>query len=73
MCPVCGGTLSTRTDDDPEKLATRMIAYRDSTAPLMAYYEQRGLLRRIDGAQSPDAVFSQIEAATSAKAEEAPV
>ncbi len=66
VCPVCGGVLATRHDDDPEKLATRMIAYKESTAPLMAYYEQRGLLRRIDAAQTPDEVFAQIEVATNA-------
>ena len=65
VCPVCGGVLTTRHDDDPEKLATRMVAYEKSTAPLMRYYEQRGLLRRIDAAQAPDEVFSQIEAAMS--------
>ena len=64
VCPVCGGVLATRHDDDPAKLATRMIAYDKSTAPLMEYYEQRGLLRRIDAAQTPDDVFLQIEAAT---------
>ena len=68
VCPVCGGMLTTRHDDDPEKLATRMIAYNESTAPLMDYYEPRGLLHRIDAAQTPDEVFTQIEAATSAEA-----
>ncbi len=68
VCPVCGGVLATRHDDDPEKLVTRMIAYKESTAPLMDYYEQRGLLRRIDAAQTPDEVFSQIEIATHADA-----
>lgn len=68
VCPVCGGMLAVRhDDDDPTKLATRMIAYEKSTAPLMDYYEQRGLLRRIDAAQTPDEVFSQIETATQAE------
>ncbi len=66
VCPVCGGVLGTRHDDDPEKLATRMVAYDKSTAPLMDYYEQRGLLRQIDADQTPDEVFSQIEAAIQA-------
>ncbi len=46
-----------------------MSAYLESTAPLMEYYTQRGLLRRIDADQTPDEVFSQIEAATNADAE----
>ena len=73
VCPVCGGALTTRHDDDPEKLATRMIAYHESTAPLMDYYEKRGLLHRIDAAQTPDEVFAQIEVATDAAAEIAAV
>lgn len=73
VCPVCGGALAIRHDDDPGKLATRMIAYDKSTAPLMAYYERRGLLRRIDAAQTADEVFSQIENATSADARMAAV
>ncbi len=68
VCPVCGGKLNTRHDDDPEKLATRMIAYDKSTAPLMDYYEQRGLLHRIDAAQPAEQVFARIEAATRAEA-----
>ena len=69
VCPVCGGTLTTRHDDDPEKLATRMVAYHKSTAPLMEYYEQRGLLHRIDADQPADEVFAQIEAATGTESE----
>ena len=71
VCPVCGGTLATRHDDDPDKLATRMVAYHESTAPLMDYYEQRGLLRRIDAARTAEEVFSQIEAVTNAGTEAA--
>ena len=73
VCPVCGGVLTIRHDDDPEKLATRMVAYHQSTAPLMDYYERRGLLRRIDADQPPEDVFAQIEAAVRAEATTATV
>ena len=69
LCPVCGGTLTIRTDDDPDRLATRMKAYRASTTPLMDYYEHRGLLHRIDADRTPEEVFAQIERATHARVE----
>ena len=71
VCPVCGGALTTRTDDDPERLQTRMVAYYKSTAPLMEYYAQRRLLHRIEAAQTADEVFSQIEAAANTEPEAA--
>ena len=60
LCPVCGGTLATRHDDDPEKLVTRMIAYRQSTVPLIAYYERRHLLYRIDASLTAEEVYAQL-------------
>jgi adenylate kinase len=59
-CPRCGGVLARRDDDSPETLAARLIEYEEKTAPLIAYYEQRGLLRRIDSTHSPDLVFQSV-------------
>ena len=36
-----------RADDDPAAVKTRLKAYRDQTAPVLAFYEQRGLIRRV--------------------------
>ncbi len=38
-----------REDDSPEVLHKRLSAYRDQTAPLIAYYRQQGVLRSING------------------------
>jgi adenylate kinase len=38
-----------RDDDNPEVLRTRLKAYREQTAPLIAYYRQQGVLRTING------------------------
>lgn len=65
-CPVCGGELTVRSDDNSAMLANRMEQYREHTQPVMDYYEKRGLLRRIDASGTPDEVFARIEAATSA-------
>jgi adenylate kinase len=62
-CPVCGGALQCRHDDDPATLARRLEQYREHTEPLLDFYAQRRLLRRIDAGQPADSVFVQIEAA----------
>jgi adenylate kinase len=62
-CPVCGGALQCRHDDDPETLIRRLDQYREHTEPLLDFYEQRRLLRRIDARQPAEKVFEQIEAA----------
>ena len=69
-CPVCGGPLKKRHDDDPATLVQRMTQYEEHTRPLRAYYETRGLLHAIDAALPPESVFEQIcEAADMRRAE----
>jgi adenylate kinase len=52
-----------RADDAPETVRERLNVYHDETEPLIAYYEQRGLLRRVDGEGDPDAVWQRLRAA----------
>ena len=54
-----------REDDRPETVRERLLVYHRDTAPLVDYYDERGLLRRIDGAQRPDAVHDDVRAALS--------
>ena len=49
-----------RTDDDEATVRTRMQVYSDQTAPLVAYYEARGKLRRVAGVGSVEEVFARI-------------
>jgi adenylate kinase len=58
---AAGGTV--RSDDNPEAFRKRLDEYRSKTAPLAAYYERKGLLRRVDGMDTIDAVGASIEAA----------
>jgi adenylate kinase len=58
-----GGRDEGRADDDPETVRERLRVYHRATEPLIGYYEQRGLLRRVDGAQGPDAVHEDVRAA----------
>ena len=52
-----------REDDRPETVRERLRVYHDETEPLVAYYGERGRLRRVDGTGSPDAVEAAIRAA----------
>ncbi len=52
----------TRADDNAETLINRLKVYNDQTAPILPYYEERGLLRKIDGMQAIEEVTAQIEA-----------
>ena len=63
VCDVCGSTeFKRRKDDNEETVRTRMAEYRAKTAPILPYYEQRGLVRRVDGMASVDDVAAQIDA-----------
>ncbi|MGA0594897.1 adenylate kinase [Enterovirga sp. CN4-39] len=49
-----------RKDDNPEAFKTRLVAYRELTAPLSEYYAKKGLLRVLDGMQPIDQVTAEI-------------
>jgi adenylate kinase len=54
-----------RTDDTPEAIERRLRHYHDETEPLIEYYEQRDLLRRVDGKGDPGAVEQRLRDALS--------
>lgn len=59
-CDKCGGELYQRTDDSQETVANRLKVYSDQTAPLLAYYNERELLKTVDGDREMDKVFAAI-------------
>jgi len=61
-CDVDGSRLVQREDDKPETVRNRLAVYHEQTAPLIAYYEDKGLLRRFDGTRSPTEVHDHIRA-----------
>jgi len=61
-CDVDGSELIVREDDRPEVIRRRLQTYHEKTEPLVSYYEEQGLLRRVDGTESPDQVGDQIRA-----------
>ena len=61
-CDVDGSRLIQREDDKEETIRKRLEVYHRQTAPLIEYYEERGLLRRFDGTRSPNEVHDHIRA-----------
>ena len=62
VCDIDGSRLIQRDDDNEETVRRRLDVYRDQTAPLIDYYEERGLLKRFDGERSPTEVHDHIRA-----------
>ncbi|MBR3222821.1 MAG: adenylate kinase [Kiritimatiellae bacterium] len=63
ICDRCGAALVVRKDDNPETVKDRLVVYHRETEPLIAYYESKGMLRRIDGDQGPDRNAAAFKAA----------
>ncbi len=62
VCDQCGKPLTQRDDDKAEVVSKRLKTYHAMTEPLIDYYEERGLLRRFDGARSQTEVHDHIRA-----------
>ncbi|MGH1377990.1 MAG: adenylate kinase [Alphaproteobacteria bacterium] len=52
----------TRSDDNSEILKNRLEVYEEQTAPVLPYYDGRGVLRKVDGMKPIDEVTAQIDA-----------
>jgi adenylate kinase len=61
VCDRCGGELYQRADDNEETVQNRLDVNIKQTQPLLAYYEDKGYLKNIDGQQDIDKVFADID------------
>lgn len=59
-CDRCGEALVQRNDDQPQAIETRLRVYEEQTAPLIEYYEKKGLLSHLDAEGSVDAVYQNL-------------
>jgi adenylate kinase len=57
QCDQCGGKLIQRNDDQPETIRKRLEVYQSQTLPLIGFYEDQGVLTRMDGSGNPEAVY----------------
>ncbi len=62
VCPKCGGELTQRKDDNPETVQSRLSVYESQTAPLIAYYTEKGVIFNVDGSGNPDDTFVVVKA-----------
>ena len=67
-CDDCGGVLYQRDDDKPAVVTERLAVYHRQTEPLIAYYQSRGLLTRVDGDRDAAAVERDLLASLGATA-----
>jgi adenylate kinase len=65
-CDLDGSRLVIRDDDRPEVVRHRLEEYAAKTSPLIGYYEEKGILRRVDGSRTADEVHDQIRATLAA-------
>ena len=63
VCDKCGEKLVIRKDDNPETVKDRLVVYHRETEPLIAFYEAKGLLRKIDGDQGIEKNAAAFKAA----------
>jgi len=63
ICDRCGESLVQRSDDRREAIEMRLKVYDEQTAPLVRYYQERGLLFQLDGSGGVDVVFQHLSQA----------
>lgn len=60
-CDLCEGELYQRDDDKEETIRKRLKVYKEDTKPLIKYYKDKGILRRVDGSKDIEEVKNTIE------------
>lgn len=61
ICDNCGATLVQRADDTEDTAKNRLTVYDNNTAPLLNYYNNKNLLKTVNGDQPLDKVFEDIK------------
>ncbi len=60
VCDIDGSPLIVRDDDQPDVIRKRLATYHEKTEPLVTYYDDKGVLRRVDGERDPDEVTEEL-------------
>jgi len=61
VCDKCQGELYQRDDDNEATVRNRLKVYEEQTAPLISFYEKKGLLRKVEGTGSIDDIYSRLK------------
>ena len=59
-CKACGGELYQRKDDNPETVESRLEVYSKQTAPLIEYYNKKGLIFNVESKTTPEDTFKKV-------------
>ncbi len=61
VCDKCGGTeMKRRADDNADTVSSRLVAYHDQTAPLIAYFKDKGVLQSVDAMGEIDTIAGTL-------------
>lgn len=60
ICDKCGGKLLQRSDDRKEVITKRLEVYDEQTAPLLNYYRDRKIIKKVNGSGNINSVFQRI-------------
>ncbi|MBQ4152782.1 MAG: nucleoside monophosphate kinase, partial [Oscillospiraceae bacterium] len=60
VCDACGGELYQRADDSEATIKNRLQVYTETTAPLVEYYTEKGVICTVDGNQPINQVLASI-------------
>ncbi|RDZ52354.1 adenylate kinase [Haloferax sp. Atlit-4N] len=61
VCDDCGGELVQRDDDTEETVRERLSVFKENTEPVIEHYRDEGVLVEVDGEQTPDEVFEDVQ------------
>jgi adenylate kinase len=61
VCDLCGTPLVQRADDREETIRQRLKVYHETTAELIPYYRDKGLVREVEGRGDIEAIYRRIE------------
>lgn len=60
LCDKCNSPLFVRADDEPGTIRERLRIFRETTAPVIEYYEEHGLLQRVSTVDGPEPTYAEI-------------
>ncbi len=60
ICDICNAELILRDDDKPETVEKRLKVYHEQTQPLIDYYQNKGILKSVNGTRDLEEVFADI-------------
>jgi len=60
-CDLCGGSLVQRDDDREEVVKKRLEVYRKQTQPLIEFYQDRGIIYRLDAEKGVEELFEEVK------------